>query len=353
MPMNTMLVSSRRSAVARSGVGHSPRSSRATCTWATISAAVRLRTSFCVPVWQKVQFSVQPTWTETHSAPRGRRRGCRRSRPRCPGRRCGSATCACRPCETCRVDDLGPRELKASARSARELLGDVGHRGEVGDAVVVDPAPQLAGAHLARLLGHADAGQRLARPSRVRPISVGRAGAFPAAGRRRAAAWSGGRAGREAGSRWVSASVICPLRRSRPISRRAPDRHRRPACSLSRSASTAPTAPRRCASPSGCSRRASRPSPISGSAIDSIYRWRGALERASEVTLAVRTRAGHFDGGGRRGGRAAPLRRALRSWRRKSPPRPSIATRSSPRRRPEPVPRSSGSSAGGRHPARR
>jgi len=35
----------------------------------TISAAVRLRTRACVPVWQKVQLSVQPTWLETHSAP--------------------------------------------------------------------------------------------------------------------------------------------------------------------------------------------------------------------------------------------------------------------------------------------
>ncbi len=65
MPMNTMLDSRRFS----SEVGHSPRSSRATCTCATISAAVRLRTSPCVPVWQKLQFSVQPTWLETQSAP--------------------------------------------------------------------------------------------------------------------------------------------------------------------------------------------------------------------------------------------------------------------------------------------
>ncbi|MOA50061.1 hypothetical protein D3C78_1730340 [compost metagenome] len=65
MPMKTMFVSWRSSL----GEGHSPRSSRATWTWATISAAVRLRTSFCVPVWQKVQFRVQPTWDETHRAP--------------------------------------------------------------------------------------------------------------------------------------------------------------------------------------------------------------------------------------------------------------------------------------------
>ena len=33
-------------------------------------AGVRLRTSFWVPVWQKRQVRVQPTWDETHSVPR-------------------------------------------------------------------------------------------------------------------------------------------------------------------------------------------------------------------------------------------------------------------------------------------
>jgi periplasmic divalent cation tolerance protein len=32
-----------------------------------------------------------------------------------------------------------------------------------------------------------------------------------------------------------------------------------------------------------------------GSAIDSIYRWRSAVERRSEIPLIVRTRARHFD----------------------------------------------------------
>ena len=31
-----------------------------------------------------------------------------------------------------------------------------------------------------------------------------------------------------------------------------------------------------------------------GSGIDSIYRWRGAVERAAEVPLVVKTRAAHF-----------------------------------------------------------
>ena len=38
--------------------------------WPTISSGVRLRTSAWVPVWQKEQVSVQPTWLDTHSVPR-------------------------------------------------------------------------------------------------------------------------------------------------------------------------------------------------------------------------------------------------------------------------------------------
>ncbi len=37
------------------------------------------------------------------------------------------------------------------------------------------------------------------------------------------------------------------------------------------------------------------PSANIGSPIDSIYRWRGAIERAAEVPLVVKTRAGLFD----------------------------------------------------------
>ena len=66
MPIMTMLVM-RRSAV---GAAQSPSASRASITWPRISADVRLRTSRMVPVWQKRQFRVQPTWLETHSVPR-------------------------------------------------------------------------------------------------------------------------------------------------------------------------------------------------------------------------------------------------------------------------------------------
>ena len=81
IPIMTMLVSSRPSEVywalssstsrpAIEPLGHSPRASRASMTWPTISPGVRLRTRRIVPVWQKRQFRVQPTWLDTQSVPR-------------------------------------------------------------------------------------------------------------------------------------------------------------------------------------------------------------------------------------------------------------------------------------------
>ena len=61
MPISTTLESIRFSGGFTPATGHSPRSSRHTRIWPTISAGVRLRTSFCVPVWQNEQVSVQPT----------------------------------------------------------------------------------------------------------------------------------------------------------------------------------------------------------------------------------------------------------------------------------------------------
>ena len=69
MPIITTLVT-RRLPVGVSRSAQSLRRSRATMIWPTISPAVRLRTSRCVPVWQNEQFSVQPTCEETHSVPR-------------------------------------------------------------------------------------------------------------------------------------------------------------------------------------------------------------------------------------------------------------------------------------------
>jgi hypothetical protein len=76
MPMKTMLLTKRPPSLgtkAPSGgvrPGQSPSRSRATTSWAAISAPERLRTRRCVPVWQKLQVSVQPTWLETQRVPR-------------------------------------------------------------------------------------------------------------------------------------------------------------------------------------------------------------------------------------------------------------------------------------------
>ena len=66
MPMTTMLVKRWPSRP----VGHSRKASRATSICARISPVPRLRTSGIVPVWQNLQVRVQPTWVETHKAPR-------------------------------------------------------------------------------------------------------------------------------------------------------------------------------------------------------------------------------------------------------------------------------------------
>ena len=61
-------LSRRRITLSTSGVV--PMMARAGITWPTISDGSRLRTSRIVPVWQKRQLSVQPTWLETHRVPR-------------------------------------------------------------------------------------------------------------------------------------------------------------------------------------------------------------------------------------------------------------------------------------------
>ena len=75
MPIITMLVTSGRRRRGRwrrrrSVAGPIAEAVARDQTWPTISPAVRLRTRRCVPVWQKVQVSVQPTWLDTHSVPR-------------------------------------------------------------------------------------------------------------------------------------------------------------------------------------------------------------------------------------------------------------------------------------------
>ena len=111
--------------------------------------AVRLRTSCIVPVWQKRQLSVQPTWLDTHSVPRSAS-GMNTISKSCPsGER--SSHLRVPSVETCAVDHLGPRDDEALGEPGLLRLGDVGHRREIGGAAIVDPVPQLLGAQLGLL----------------------------------------------------------------------------------------------------------------------------------------------------------------------------------------------------------
>ena len=75
--------------------------------------------------------------------PRGR--GCRRSPP--PGRRgSGTGICGSRPSLVCTVAASGRPMTKRSASFACSGRAIVRHAGEVGDALVVDPVPELLGA---------------------------------------------------------------------------------------------------------------------------------------------------------------------------------------------------------------
>ncbi len=130
------------------------------CTWPTISPAVRLRTRRIVPVWQKRQLSVQPTWLDTHKRPAigigdehhlvilpvGR---AQQPFARAVGR-------------DLRLDHVGPADHEALGEPGMLRLGDVGHRGELGRAAIVHPVPELLGAQLGLFRLHARLFQRSA-----------------------------------------------------------------------------------------------------------------------------------------------------------------------------------------------
>ena len=141
MPIITTLVMRRFSPVD----GQSPSASRATITWPTISAGVRLRTSFCVPVWQKRQLSVQPTWDDTHSVPR-------------PGSGMNTVSNSTpgserkQPFARAVIGDLfghdfGARQGKALGNAAAKVFREVGHLREIARTMDINPVPQLAGTH--------------------------------------------------------------------------------------------------------------------------------------------------------------------------------------------------------------
>ena len=112
--------------------------------WPTISAGVRLRTSGCVPVWQKLQVSVQPTWLDTQTEPRSSSGMLTVSASLPSGKR--SSHLRVPSIERCSVTICGPLDHELLGQPIARLLGDVGHPPEVGDAVPVDPLPDLGGA---------------------------------------------------------------------------------------------------------------------------------------------------------------------------------------------------------------
>ncbi len=128
MPIMTMLVSMRPSGE----LGHSPSASRASITWPTISAGSRLRTSFIVPVWQKRQLRVQPTWLDTHSVPRSAS-GMNTISKSWPSwvREQPFAGAVGRHL---RLDHFRPGDGEALDQPGLLRLGDIGHRRKVADA---------------------------------------------------------------------------------------------------------------------------------------------------------------------------------------------------------------------------
>ena len=115
--------------------------------WPTISAGARLRISGCVPVWQKRQDSVQPTW--------------RRNADRAAILGAVGNVDRLRLLPVAEAEQPFPRPVdRSSARwptSGRPMtnrsasrccsglaIDDI--REEIGDALIVDPVPELLGA---------------------------------------------------------------------------------------------------------------------------------------------------------------------------------------------------------------
>ena len=155
----------RRSAA--SPPGQSPSRSRAAITWPTISPAVRLRTRRCVPVWQKVQLSVQPTWLETHKRAalgvgdidafdfvRQAAVGIARQ-PQQPFARAVDRDLL--------GHHFGAVEREMRGQFGAQFLRHAAHGVERGEAAEIDPVPELLHAHLALRLRHADGAERVGK----------------------------------------------------------------------------------------------------------------------------------------------------------------------------------------------
>ena len=151
MPIRTTLVTCARHRVARAVLGgragQSPSRSRAIMIWPTISPAVRLRTSFCVPVWQKRAGERAADLARDAERAAVLLGDDRRSRSRLAVGARRSSHLRVPSTGDLLGDDLRPREGEARRKLRTEILGDVGHGEEVGHAPHIEPAPKLACAH--------------------------------------------------------------------------------------------------------------------------------------------------------------------------------------------------------------
>ena len=164
MPIITMLVTSGRRSASR-GRPIRPSASRATITWPTISPAVRLRTSRCVPVWQKraVQRAADLRGDAQRAAVGFRdvdaldlmrfleAVAARQAQQPFTGTVAGNLL----------GDHLGTRHGKMRFEPRAGVLGDRSHLAKVLGATEVDPVPDLLRAHLALRGRYADLVQPL------------------------------------------------------------------------------------------------------------------------------------------------------------------------------------------------
>ena len=145
--------------------------------------APRLRTSGMVPVWQKVQVSVQPTWVDTHKAPRSSS-GMKTVSTSCPSAK-RSSHLRVPSAERCSARSPAARPRRPSAEPVAQVARQGGHRRRTRphrDGRASGTAGARAGA----------AAARARRARRGRPRARRRRARSGSGGRRRPAAFSDG-----------------------------------------------------------------------------------------------------------------------------------------------------------------
>ena len=129
---------------------------------------LRLRTRRWVPVWQKRQVSVQPTWLETQSVPRSVSGIWTLSTSWPSVKRSSHFWVPSLDC--CAVAISWPADLEVLRQADPEGLGERSHGLEVRGATVVDPMPGQS--WRARKAGSPRSTMAWVSSSRLRPIRV-------------------------------------------------------------------------------------------------------------------------------------------------------------------------------------